>query len=149
MKFLIIPAAFSVMMLSSAGAQAQTAKAKPQENAQGAAGAAAMNMKDIEGKWKIDHVDVDIKTPEGEQMKNTEPGGDEDFFELQKGTMSSYIQGNSETVPYTLAGGYIITRSNGIVDSFKIMSLTKANCVLYKKEESAEGTGSITITLKR
>lgn len=114
-----------------------------------AAPAGKLNKADIEGKWKVELVDIDMKTPDGEAMKNSLPGGDDDFFEFKAGTLTSYLSGQSENVPYSIAGGYLITRSEGITDSTKIMSLSKTKCVLYKKEESAEGSGQITITLKK
>lgn len=150
MKRLAIPVCMALLALTgNAMAQAKKPAGAPAAASAPAPASGTINKADINGKWKIDKIDIDMKTPDGEAMKNSLPGGEEDFFDFQNGTLTSYMSGQSETVPYSIAGGYLITRSEGITDSTKIMTLTKTSCVLYKKEESAEGSGTLMITLKK
>jgi hypothetical protein len=96
----------AVAAFMAGGAMAQGKKqaapaAAPAAQAAAPAASGTMNMKDLEGKWKIDHVDVDIKSADGEVTKETQPGSDDDFMEFAKGTMTSYISGMSENTVYT------------------------------------------------
>ena len=151
MKKIAIPIAVCAIMLISGQAMAQSkSKAAPATApATAPAPSGTMNMKDIEGKWKVDHVDIDIKSTDGEVTKETQPGGDEDFMEMAKGTLTSYISGMSENKVYSLSGGVLTTKSDGISESYKIVSLTKTSCVLLQKVDDDSGTGTRVITLKR
>ncbi len=153
MKKVIILLATGATLSGSAMAQGKKQAAPPPAPATQAAAPAAqsgtMNMKDIEGKWKIDHVDIDIKGTDGEVTKETQPGGDEDFMEFAKGTMTSYISGMSESKVYTLSGGSVTTKGEGITDTYKIVSLTKTACVLSQKVDDDSGTGTRVIHLKK
>lgn len=149
MKRIVIPVCIALLgFAGNAMAQAKKPASAPAAPA-AAPASGTINKADINGKWKIEKVDIDMKTADGETMKNSLPGGDEDFFDFQNGTLTSYMSGQSDAVPYSIAGGYLITRSEGITDSTKIISLTKTSCVLFKKEESAEGSGTLMITLKK
>lgn len=144
----------AVAAFMAGGAMAQGKKqaapaAAPATQAAAPAASGTMNMKDIEGKWKIDHVDVDIKGTDGEVTKETQPGSDEDFMEFAKGTMTSYISGMSENKVYTLSGGAVTTKGEGITDTYKIVSLTKTSCVLSQKVDDDSGTGTRVIHLKK
>lgn len=144
----------AVAAFMAGGAMAQGKKqaapaAVPAAQAAAPAASGTMNMKDLEGKWKIDHVDVDIKSADGEVTKETQPGSDDDFMEFAKGTMTSYISGMSENKVYTLSGGAVTTKGEGITDTYKIVSLTKTSCVLSQKVDDDSGTGTRVIHLKK
>ncbi len=155
-KLSILPLAIVASIICVSTVNSQTAKTKP-----GAAPAAApattpaapakktTGGKEIEGRWKIDHIDVKMVTPEGEESKNTMPGNENDYFDMSNGVMTSHVMEQEDKVPYTIVGKNIISKSEEKTDTICILTLTKEKCVLFKKEETPEGNGEFTITMKR
>lgn len=156
MKYCFLPVALlaTLLLTNNANAQSKKGKAAPAPAAAAPAPAAEpaagpINMKDIEGKWKIDHIDIDSRPVDGEASKSTEPGGDEDFYDFAKGTLTSYMTGASLAVPYSFAGHYVIYKQDGMSDSLHVTSLTKAKCVMTKRDIGDDGITNTTITLKK
>lgn len=129
----------------AAVAPAQAAPAAPAQEPTGG----PINMKDIEGKWKIDHIDIDSRPAEGEASKSTEPGADEDFYDFAKGTLTSYMTGTSLAVAYNVSGHYVIYRQDGIADTLQVSGLSKTKATIIKKDIGDDGTTITTITLKK
>lgn len=150
MKYVFMPAIAIAALCAAGTVSAQSAKGKPGTQATvTTAPAGSINPREIEGKWKIDRMLVEIKAADGEAIQNNVPTADEDFFEFQRGMLTANINGTSDSSPYTISGNYVITKEEEGSDSIKIVSLSKTSCVLVRKEESADGVGKITITLKR
>ncbi|PQJ11887.1 hypothetical protein CJD36_008820 [Flavipsychrobacter stenotrophus] len=158
MKYFLIPAALLATFLLSNNATAQTkGKGKTPAVAPTAAQAAAVaeapagpiNMKDIEGKWKVDHIDIDSKPADGEASKSTEPGADDDFYDFAKGTLNSYLTGASLSVPYSFSGHSVVYKQDGISDTLHVTSLSKTKATIIKKDIGDDGTTITTITLKK
>lgn len=158
MKYFLIPAALFTTFLLSNTATAQTkgkgkapaTAAAPVQAAPAAeAPAGPINMKDIEGKWKVDHIDIDSKPADGEASKSTEAGADDDFYDFAKGTLTSYMTGTSLAVPYSLSGHSVVFKQDGISDTLHVTSLSKTKATIIKKDIGDDGTTITTITLKK
>ncbi len=155
MKYALIPLFAALAFANQAGAQGKSkGKATPTATSTvpamvAPAPAGPINMKEIEGKWKVERVDIDTKPVEGEASKTSEAGSDEDFFDFTKGTLTSYLTGASQSVVYSVSGHYIISRSEGITDSLLVTGLNKTQCIMHRKESTDEGVTNTTIVLKR
>ncbi len=151
MKKMVIPAMFVLFTAISGNAMAQSKgkAAAPAAKPTAAAPAAAVNPADLEGKWKVDHVDVDIKNSDGEETKEPQPGGDDDFMEFKNGTMTSFIGGISDNRTYTVSGSNIATKTEAGPDTIKILSLSKTTCVLLQTVNDDSQKGTLKITLKK
>ncbi len=158
MKYCFIPMALLATLLLSNNAKAQSkvvgktpaaapAAAKPAPAAEAPAG--PITMKDIEGKWKVERIDIDSKPVDGEASKSSEPGSDEDFYDFAKGTLNSYMTGTSLSVPYSFSGHYVIYKQDGMSDTLQVTSLTKTKAVITKKDVADDGTTITTIVLKK
>ena len=125
-------------------------RAAAQGNGQNAAQARdVLNEKDLEGKWKIDHIDVRLVMPGGKEEKSAAPGGPNEYFEISNGKMTSSINNEIITAAFTMAGNDLIMTEDGNRDTLHITTLTKTICVFNQKAQTTEGAAEMTINLKR